>query len=225
MRLKWDEANLYLAEQDKGSRMKITEPKTPYEYGRDLPPEDEEELMNEEDDVAIDPKFVNVDEVEMATNSRKSKTGGMGHRDSEIPGLELGDPEDAEFATTGSAPEDARIVRGSGDRLSLSREGSHGSSREKHVSVSEDGESQEAMGEGQVGMPTKEEMEKHRRFEERRKKHYEMRDIKGLLGYAKSTSVFTLENSGLGRMRVLSSYVNGNNVLTYECVLQTSGRP
>ena len=170
MRLKWDEANLYLAEQDKGSRMKITEPKTPFEYGRDLPPEDEEEL--EEEDVAIDPKFVNVDEVEMAHNRKKTK-----HRESEIPGLELGEPEDAEFATTGVVPEDARIVRGGS---SLSREGSQGSTREKHVSVDE--QSDGVDGVEQVGMPTREEMEKHRRFEERRKKHYEMKDIKGLLG-------------------------------------------
>lgn len=33
-----------------------------------------------------------------------------------------------------------------------------------------------------VGMPTREEMEKHKKFEELRKKHYEMRDIKGRLG-------------------------------------------
>ncbi|EEY20342.1 conserved hypothetical protein, partial [Verticillium alfalfae VaMs.102] len=29
-RLKWDEANLYLTEQERSSTMKITEPKTPY---------------------------------------------------------------------------------------------------------------------------------------------------------------------------------------------------
>ena len=29
-RLKWDEANLYLTEQQRDSTMKITEPKTPY---------------------------------------------------------------------------------------------------------------------------------------------------------------------------------------------------
>lgn len=172
MRLKWDEANLYLAEQDRGSRMKITEPKTPYEYGRDLPPEDDEE------DVAIDPKYVNVDEVDMAKGKKKPPR----HRESEIPGLELGEPEE-DYATTGVAADDARIVRGGQENLS--REGSRGSSREKHVSVSEDPEHDGGTAdEGQVGvgMPTKEEMEKHRKFEEMRKKHYEMKAIKGLLG-------------------------------------------
>jgi protein phosphatase inhibitor 2 len=173
MRLKWDEANLYLAEQDRGSRMKITEPKTPYEYGRDLPAEDD---LDEEEDVAIDPKYVNVDEVDMAQGKKNIPR----HRESEIPGLELGEPEE-DYATTGVAPDDARIVRGG--RESLSREGSQGSSREKHVSVSEDAERDGGTAdEGQVGMPTKEEMEKHRKFEEMRKKHYEMKDIKGLLG-------------------------------------------
>jgi protein phosphatase inhibitor 2 len=171
MRLKWDEANLYLAEQERGSRMKITEPKTPYEYGRDLPPEDE----LDDEDVAIDPKYVNVDEVDMAKNKRVPR-----HRESEIPGLELGEPEE-EYATTGTTPDDARIFRGG--KESLSREGSQGSSREKHVSVSEDTEQDGRVADvGQVGMPTKAEMEKHRKFEEMRKKHYEMKDIKGLLG-------------------------------------------
>jgi protein phosphatase inhibitor 2 len=171
MRLKWDEANLYLAEQERGSRMKITEPKTPYEYGRDLPPEDE----LDDEDVAIDPKYVNVDEVDMAKKKRIPR-----HRESEIPGLELGEPEE-EYATTGTTPDDARIFRGS--KENLSREGSQGSSREKHVSVSEDTEQDGGVADvGQVGMPAKEEMEKHRKFEEMRKKHYEMKDIKGLLG-------------------------------------------
>ena len=173
MRLKWDEANLYLAEQDRGSRMKITEPKTPYEYGRDLPPEDE---LDDEEDVAIDPKYVNVDEVDMA----KAKKKPPKHRESEIPGLELGEPEE-DFVTTGTAPEDVRIIKGG--RESLSREESQGSSREKHVSVSEDaGHDGDAVDVEQVGMPTREEMEKHRQFEERRKKHYEMKDIRGMLG-------------------------------------------
>ncbi|KIX09855.1 uncharacterized protein Z518_00936 [Rhinocladiella mackenziei CBS 650.93] len=159
MRLKWDEANLYLAEQESGGRMKITEPKTPYQYGDAMEEDDE-------DDVAIDPRFVNVDEVDLAKSKPHKR-----HRESEIPGLELGEPED-ELAT-GAHFEDDRIVQGT----SLSRE----SSKEKHVSVS-DGSEADGFRE-QVGMPTREEQEKHRQFEERRKKHYEMKDIKGLLGH------------------------------------------
>lgn len=160
MRLKWDEANLFLAEQESGTRMKITEPKTPYQYG-DAMEEDEEE-----EDVAIDPRFVNVDEVDMAKAGKSNKK----HRESEIPGLELGEPED-ELAGE-AATQDDRIERGT----NLSRE----SSKEKHVSVS-DGSDAGAFSE-QVGMPTREQQEKHRQFEEQRKKHYEMKDIKGLLG-------------------------------------------
>jgi protein phosphatase inhibitor 2 len=158
MRLKWDEANLYLAEQQKTSTMKITEPKTPYEHARDLPDEDEEE----EEDVAIDPRYVDVDELDKQKRERK------GGRESDIPGLELGDPE--ELGNAQIEDDDPRIVRGG----SLSREGSTGS-REKHVNVA-------AEEETAVGMPTREELEKHKQFEEHRKKHYEMRDIKGLLG-------------------------------------------
>ena len=42
-RLKWDEANLYLTEQQRDSTMKITEPKTPYAQRYD-PSEDDEEV-------------------------------------------------------------------------------------------------------------------------------------------------------------------------------------
>ena len=159
MRLQWDEANLYLAEQEKGGRMKITEPKTPYQYGEGAMDEDEEE------DVAIDPRFVNVDEVDLAKNKSLKKA-----RESEIPGLDIGDPED-EFAQE-AGQEDRRILpSGSGN---LSREGS----KEKHVSVDDE----DAGFQEQVGMPTREEQEKHQQFEEQRRKHYEMRDVKGLLG-------------------------------------------
>jgi protein phosphatase inhibitor 2 len=163
MRLKWDEANLYLAEQDAGTRMKITEPKTPYQFG-------DQGAMDEDDeeDVAIDPRYVNVDEVDMMKSSRKG-------RESEIPGLELGDPEDL-GAISHLDEENDRILRES-SRGSLSRESSGG--KEKHVSVSEEGSAES--GE-QVGMPTREAQEKHRRFEERRKAHYEMKNMKGVLG-------------------------------------------
>lgn len=151
MRLKWDEANLYLAEQQSGGRMKITEPKTPYQYGDVMEDDDEE-------DVAIDPRYVNVDEVDLAKGKHKKA------RESDIPGLELGEPEE-DFSPT-ALTEDDRIVR----EQSLSREGS----KEKHVSVSEGSDGDR---------PKESEDEKHREFEERRKRHYEMKEIKNLLGY------------------------------------------
>jgi hypothetical protein len=73
-----DETNLYLAEQEKG------EPKTPYQYSS--------EAVEDGEDVAIDPCFVNVDEVDLAKNKSPKKA-----RESEISGLDIGKPED-EFA-------------------------------------------------------------------------------------------------------------------------------
>ena len=155
-KLQWDEANLFLQEQEKGGRMKITEPKTPYQYGTGPMDEDEEE------DVAIDPRYVNVDEVDMAKSKQQKKSRG-----SDIPGLDIGAPED-EMDQAGGLENDRIVRSGSG---SLSRE----ASKEKHASVSGDFSEQ-------VGLPTREEQEKHRHFEEQRKKHYEMRDVKGMLG-------------------------------------------
>ncbi|KAI0135850.1 hypothetical protein F4814DRAFT_38540 [Daldinia grandis] len=65
-RLKWDEANLYLTEQERTSTMKITEPKTPYAKHYE-PSEDDD------DDEMLDGEL-----------SRKE----------EIPGLSLGEPEE-----------------------------------------------------------------------------------------------------------------------------------
>ena len=163
MRLKWDEANLYLAEQDAGTRMKITEPKTPYQFG------DQGAMDEAEEDVAIDPRYVNVDEVDLKKSHSKNQ-------ESDIPGLELGEPEEDLGATEHLDEQNERIVRES-SRSSLSRESSGG--KEKHVSVSEEGSAESG---DQVGMPTREEQEKHRQFEERRKKHYEMKNMKGVLG-------------------------------------------
>lgn len=163
MRLKWDEANLYLAEQDAGTRMKITEPKTPFQFG------DQGAMEEDDDDVAIDPRYVNVDEVDMKRAGRKG-------RESEIPGLELGEPEEDPVATAHLDEQNDRIVRKS-SKGSLSRESSGG--KEKHVSVSEAGSAEPG---NQVGMPTREDQEKHRQFEERRKRHYEMKNVKGVLG-------------------------------------------
>lgn len=153
-RLQWDEANLYLAEQESGGRMKITEPKTPYQYG------DAMDVDEDEGDVAIDPRFVNVDEVDLAKKKKKKS------QEADIPGLDIGEAED----TATSGLENDRIVRGG----SLSRE----SSKDKHVSVS--GGSDDFQE--RVGMPSEEDEEKHRHFEEQRKKHYMMSSIKNKLG-------------------------------------------
>ncbi|KAI1391634.1 uncharacterized protein F4822DRAFT_427490 [Hypoxylon trugodes] len=64
-RLKWDEANLYLTEQERTSTMKITEPKTPYARHYEPSEDDDDEMLDGE-------------------NSRKE----------EIPGLSLGEPEE-----------------------------------------------------------------------------------------------------------------------------------
>ncbi|KAL7625813.1 hypothetical protein AAE478_005036 [Parahypoxylon ruwenzoriense] len=77
-RLKWDEANLYLTEQERTSTMKITEPKTP--YARHYEPSEDDD--DEYDDEMLD---------------------GESSRREEIPGLFLGEPEeeipDSEFGT------------------------------------------------------------------------------------------------------------------------------
>ncbi|KAK5082586.1 hypothetical protein LTR70_008314 [Exophiala xenobiotica] len=182
MRLKWDEANLYLAEQEAGGRMKITEPKTPFEYGNTAMDEEDEE------DVGIDPRFVNVDEVEMA-----EKKNGRKGRESDIPGLELGEAEDM---NAGAGLEDDRIVSERGTHGSLSRE----SSKDKHVSV--------GGGEGMPGMPTQEEMEKHRIFEEQRKRHYEMRNVKDMLGHPETLD--DEEDEDMSNAPVPNRGVNGN---------------
>lgn len=112
-RLKWDEANLYLTEQERTPKMKIDEPKTPFARGY-------ESLSDDED-------------------------GG------EIPGLELGEPER-------KVPE-RRLSDGS----------------RKAVQVKDGG--------GESGGESAEEREKHKRFEEMRKKHYEMKGAVQLLGH------------------------------------------
>ncbi|KAK8066720.1 hypothetical protein PG997_013467 [Apiospora hydei] len=112
-RLKWDEANLYLTEQERTSTMKITEPKTPYakQYDPAEDPDDEDMEM-----------------------------GDGGGRGEDIPGLSLGEPEE-------EVPEDEF--------------GPPGSRKTSKVH----------------------EREKHKRFEQLRKKHYEMREAVGLLGH------------------------------------------
>ena len=142
--------------------MKINEPKTPYAQRYD-PTEDEEELH------ALDAQELMVDELDQAREMKHNKLG----RTSDIPGLELGEP--AEDLPESNGEETKPVVEG----VAMQRSNS---GREKQVVVDK-GQDEAAHGEDEeVGM-SKEEKEKHRQFEERRKKHYEMRDVKGLLGY------------------------------------------
>ncbi|KAI8623930.1 hypothetical protein F5Y19DRAFT_481187 [Xylariaceae sp. FL1651] len=130
-RLQWDEANLYLTEQERTSTMKITEPKTP--YARHYEPSEDED-----DDMA---------------------DGDPSQRE-EIPGLSLGEPEEeipeTEFA---SGRKQSKV----------------------HVS-DEDATPQHDAENEYLGM-TPEEREKHRKFEQLRKKHYEMKDVAKFLGH------------------------------------------
>lgn len=144
-RLKWDEANLYLTEQEKSSKMKITEPKTPYATRYD-PDEDEEEPRT------LDADEIIVDELDRV-GGRRSRT-----RDNEIPGLNLGEPE--------IPSEDIPDERGRIER-SPSIKG------EKQVVVDPSAED-DGDHDGTI---------RHKEFEEMRKKHYEMKEVKGLLGY------------------------------------------
>ncbi|KAL8877899.1 MAG: hypothetical protein Q9198_004179 [Flavoplaca austrocitrina] len=159
-RLKWDEANLYLAEQEKSATMKIDEPKTTYAK-RYEPTEEEEAEMQ-----MLDAEDLKVDELDKIKAEKDNKPS---LRDRDIPGLELGEPEEP-FALDGG---------GSSSGGSLSRSGSQKGEKQVVVDPVRDGGHH---GEETVGLSA-EEREKHRRFEQRRKQHYEMKDVKDLLGH------------------------------------------
>lgn len=148
-RLKWDEANLYVNESQMGGRMKIDEPKTPYAKHYD-PSEDDAEIS------AINAQDLNVDELDM--KPKPSSSSSKNKRESDIPGLDIGEPELKPAERRDSDAD--RKVELSQDSMDI--DGGH-------------------HGEGEGDMST-EELEKHKHFEEMRKKHYEMKNIKDLLG-------------------------------------------
>lgn len=153
-RLKWDEANLYLTEQQKSSTMKITEPKTPYAKRYD-PAEDEDELR------VLDAEDLIVDELDGPIKGSAPSPQWVGKgkhhatREEDIPGLELGEPEE-----------------------SVLKHGSHASP--KQVIVVDD---EEMAGHHPEDDGSENQEEKHRLFAQLRKKHYEMKDVKELLGH------------------------------------------
>ena len=141
-RLKWDEANLYLTEQERGDTTKIDEPKTPYVKQYD-PAEDEDEIA------AINAQELIVDELDKA-KSQKGESRGRRKRDESIPDLDLGEPEEPP-----ARPESAekRVIVENGEADGLSEHG-HGEASPESMSA--------------------EARRKHKEFEERRKRHYEI---------------------------------------------------
>ncbi|KAI9149575.1 hypothetical protein HJFPF1_11630 [Paramyrothecium foliicola] len=146
MRLQWDEANLYLTEQERTSTMKITEPKTPYAQHYD-PAEDPSD-----------------DEQETDPLDRAGAVGqaARGPAKDDIPSLSLGEPEEA----VPSPPPMARTPSGG----------------EKSVHVDDESLGPHTDNDHLVGL-SPEEREKHRKFEELRKRHYEMGNVAQLLGH------------------------------------------
>lgn len=161
-RLKWDEANLYLTEQERSSTMKINEPKTPYakHYDPAEDPSDDDADMAE----PIDPHGIDMDKVDGVPHQASQQQQQQRRRpaDDEIPRLSLGEPEEEvpehEFAPSSPA-------------------------RPRAVHVDSNGSGHDTDGEEYLVGLSAEEREKHRRFEEMRKKHYEMRNVAALLGH------------------------------------------
>ncbi|KAK2756423.1 hypothetical protein FQN54_005315 [Arachnomyces sp. PD_36] len=167
-RLKWDEANLYLTEQERTAKMKIDEPKTPYAPQYD-PSADEDDLeMLDAEGGLLEAEGLKVDELDQngAGHGRQQRV-----REDDIPGLKLGEPEKALYLNSGDNQD--RIVR--------ERSMSNNSNRsDKHVVVGTDGDAD--TGDSEL-LTSEEAKKKHQEFEDRRKRHYEMRDVKGLLGH------------------------------------------
>lgn len=172
--IKWDEANLYLTEQERTSTMKITEPKTPYAKHYD-PAEDPS------DDEARD--------VDMDGGSGSGSGAGAGgatarRREEDIPVMSLGEPEEAVPEIPADEVELAhreREGRGGGEGPARKRK-HRGSGSRVHV-VDDGGEGGEDDDDPEQAGWTPEEREKHRRFEEMRKKHYEMKEVTQFLGH------------------------------------------
>lgn len=158
-RLQWDEANLFLNEGQMGGKMKIDEPKTPFVHGEDNPmAEEDEEPAN------IDPNHIVVDELDKAKVLEGECTAVQQKRSNDIPDLDLGEPENHVMERRASDSERKVSVSGptDPDAMDIEDTGRHGEGREEDMQP--------------------EELAKHRKFENMRKRHYEMGNVKNLLG-------------------------------------------
>lgn len=105
---------------------------------------------------ALNAQELAVDELEM---DKAKQPPRRAQRDGDIPGLDLGEPEMDPSIRRESDGENKVVVEAGMDVDSGSN---HGERREEDMS--------------------REEREKHKRFEQMRKRHYEMKDVKNLLG-------------------------------------------
>lgn len=160
--------------------MKIDEPKTPWAPTYDPSQDDGDEtagLIPEAEDVSLDTHDLKVDELDQVKSARQKKSNTGAVRDHEIPAFELGEPEDDIHAhqNVAAVAEGAR-------RITRDRSLSQNSNRsDKHVDVVVDNDDAEGSAHGEGLLTSEEAREKHRQFEEHRKKHYEMRNIKDIL--------------------------------------------
>lgn len=154
--------------------MKIDEPKTPYVPHYNPDDEDDDETgVGEGGAAGIDTDDIAVDELDLykgggGGGKKKKKKGGF---EEDIPDLELGEPEEtvSEGARAGEADRILRV-------RSLSAGSSGKGGGDRHVVMGQGG------GLDSDRMSVDGEEEKHHEFEEKRKKHYEMTNVKDLLG-------------------------------------------
>ena len=164
--------------------MKINEPKTPYakHYDPNEDPSDDEEMAE-----PIDPKDVDMDRVDGVPGAtRRSRPG----TEDDIPGLFLGEPEEA-------VPENEF--------------GEPSAKRPRAVHVDSSGSGHDTDPDDLVGLSA-EELEKHRRFEEMRKRHYEMKNVAALLGHPEDLEAEDEddENDDAAAVPPLPGHVNGS---------------
>lgn len=141
--------------------MKIDEPKTPYAKRYD--PAEDPDLLDESDIPMLDAGEIKVDELE---NDKKPFRAAP---TSEIPELELGESQFTEAPRGRDGERRERAVSHSPGKQVVVKEEVVGEEGKRHVPGEEEGETDEAA-------------EKHRKFEEMRRRHYEMKNVANLLG-------------------------------------------
>ncbi|KAM3510336.1 hypothetical protein MY11210_005954 [Beauveria gryllotalpidicola] len=165
-RLKWDEVNLYLTEQERSSTMKIDEPKTPYVKHYD-PAEDPSDDEYQGDTAGTQGAQASLENTHGVSEAPRARA------EDDIPGLSLGEPEE-------EIPEAQGFEAGpygyGNDYDAATYAVSPKAHSEKSVHLDED------TAEDALEDASPEDVEKHHKFEELRKKHYDMHNVASLLG-------------------------------------------